>query len=219
MRGGVERQGLDRVFDALADHVERPLEARRGVITGQRRIAPHEELLEDRGHRRGRGADGVEPRRHGPPANHGLAFLAHDAFDQAAQGRAGRIGRGQEDEARAVGAGRRQIERGDVPQERVGHLQKDAGAVPRVGIGARGAAMFQVDEQVECLAHDGMRTVALDVGHEADAAGIMLVAGPIQPRLCLGTRARPRLVAGILRHACVHGLPSAARPITEKSIR
>ena len=200
-RGGVEVEAFDRVFDTLADHVERALEAPRRVIAHERRRAADEELLEDRGDSRGGAADGVEPDRHRPPAEHALSFLGHDAFDQRAERRARRLGGGQEDQAGAVGSGGWQREGGDLPQEPIGHLKQDAGAVAGVGIGASGAAVLQVNQQVECLPHDGMRAVALEVGHEPNAAGVVFVAGPIQPRLCVSTRARPRLVAGVLRHA------------------
>ena len=80
----------------------------------------------------------------------------------------------------SVAAGRGQGEGHRSTQEAVGHLHEDAGAVTGVGIGAGGATVFEVDEQVEGRRDDGVRAVALDVGDEADAAGVVLVGGAVQ---------------------------------------
>jgi hypothetical protein len=38
----------------------------------------------------------------------------------------------------------------------------------------------EVDERLEALADDGVRLGALDVDHESDTAGVMLVAGIVE---------------------------------------
>ena len=82
-----ERQLVDRVLDALADHVELALEAQR--IGLQRRLAGRvaavadEQLLDDRHRGGGRRAQHVLRRRHRPPAEERLAFLADDLLDRA----------------------------------------------------------------------------------------------------------------------------------------
>ncbi len=204
----VESQGGDGVLDALADDIEGALEAQPAVVRGIKGGA-HEELLEDRRDGGGRGADGHQARRHRAPAEHGLAFLADDALDQGPQFGPRRVGRGQEHQTGAVAAGGRQGKRRDLTQERVGHLDEDAGAVAGVGIGARRAAMLEVDEQVEGLAHDGVGAVTLDVGHETHAAGVVFVALAVEPRRCRCPLARPRLVAEVLHAVSIH--PSCPR--------
>ena len=89
----------------------------------------------------------------------------------------------QEDQAAAVGAGLRQRERRRLAQEPVRHLDQDAGAVAGVRIGPARAAMFEVDEELECRADYRMGACALDVGHEANAARIVFFTGPIEAPL------------------------------------
>ena len=61
-----------------------------------------------------------------------------------------------------------------------GIWMSDAGAVPGVDLAAAGAAVQQVLEHGERLAHDGVRLSALDVDDEADAAGVVLVGGIVE---------------------------------------
>ncbi len=115
-----------------------------------------------------------------------MAFVGSDALDQPAQQRLAVVVAGEEDEPGAVRAGRGQGEGHRSTQEAVGHLDQDAGAVTSVGVGAGGAAVFEVDEQREGVADDGGRAMALDVGDEADAAGIVLVGGAVEAPLRVG---------------------------------
>ena len=64
--------------------------------------------------------------------------------------------------------------------QRVGQLDQDAGAVAHQLVGAHRAAMVEVLEDLQALRDDGVALLALDVGHEADAAGVVLVGGRIQ---------------------------------------
>ncbi len=41
--------------------------------------------------------------------------------------------------------------------------------------------MFEIDQEVERVADDRMRSLALEVGDEADAAGVVLVSRSIKP--------------------------------------
>ena len=86
----------------------------------------------------------------------------------------------QEHEARAVRPRRRQRERHDLAQERVRHLDEDAGAVARVGLAAARAAVLEIDQDAQRLAHDVVRAVSLHVDDEADAAGVVLGARIVQ---------------------------------------
>ena len=61
-------------------------------------------------------------------------------------------------------------------EELVRNLNQDAGAVAGFRIAAAGAAMRQVDQDLNALDDDVVRFLTLDVGNEADAAGIVLVA-------------------------------------------
>jgi hypothetical protein len=73
--------------------------------------------------------------------------------------------------------------------------------------GAAGAAVFEVDEEVEGRADYLVRARALDVGDEANATGIMFFTGSIEAlrlRAC-GASARQALVTGVFLsvHGCV----------------
>ena len=60
-------------------------------------------------------------------------------------------------------------------------LNEDARAVTRVDFTAAGAAVEEILEHLEGLGHDGVRPSPLHVHHEADAAGIVLVARVVEP--------------------------------------
>jgi hypothetical protein len=81
---------------------------------------------------------------------------------------------------RGVGAGARELEVDDGAQERVGHLDQDAGAVAGVGLGAGGAAVLHVGEREQAGEHQLVGAHALQVGDERDATGVVLVPGVVQ---------------------------------------
>ncbi len=84
---------------------------------------------------------------------------------------------GQEGHADGVLARVRQVDfqpRALFTEEVVGHLHGDAGAVTGLGIGPAGAAMPQVDQDLEPLLDDLVRLVSLDICDQANAAGVML---------------------------------------------
>ena len=68
-------------------------------------------------------------------------------------------------------------------EKRVRHLHEDAGAVAGVLLAAAGAAVLQVEQDLERLADDVVRLAVLQVDDEADAAGIVLVARIVQTLL------------------------------------
>ena len=54
------------------------------------------------------------------------------------------------------------------------HLDQDAGAVAGIRLAAAGAAMQQVDEDLQAARDDAVRPSAGDVDHEPDAARVVL---------------------------------------------
>ena len=87
------------------------------------------------------------------------------------------------DKPGAVLGGRRQRDaqaRARLAEELVGHLEEDAGAVAGVRLAPTGAAVQEVDQHLERLAHDGVRLPALDVDDEADAACVVFVPGIVE---------------------------------------
>ena len=88
------------------------------------------------------------------PAEHGETFFADDAFEDAFALQALVRFDGQKDHADAVLArrGKRKTEIGALAgEELVRNLNEDAGAVAGFGVAAAGAAMSQVDEDLDAL--------------------------------------------------------------------
>src|SRR5580704_2776528 len=109
----------------------------------------------------------------------GLDLVGDDALDDLAPGRLPR----HEQRADRVFAGLRQLEAdlgGLALEEGVRNLHQDAGAVAGARIGADRAAMLEVAENAERVGDDPMRLLALDVGDEADAAGILFQRGVVK---------------------------------------
>ena len=75
------------------------------------------------------------------------------------------------------------VERHHLAEKPIRHLDQDAGAVAGVRIGSAGAAVFEVDEEVEGRADYRVRARALDVGDKADAARVMFFTGAIEAPL------------------------------------
>ena len=65
-------------------------------------------------------------------------------------------------------------------EEGMRDLHQDAGAVTGAWIGADGAAMLQVDQNGESILDDLVRLAALDIGNEADTAGILVERGIVE---------------------------------------
>src|SRR5262245_9981004 len=103
---------------------------------------------------------------------------------------------GQEHQAGAVRSRRRQLERDDLPEELIRHLDEDAGAVAGIGIRSAGAAVFEVDEEVEGGADYLVRARALDAGDEADTARIVLISWAVQALRSLVANSVHALIRG-----------------------
>src|SRR5580698_6714467 len=72
------------------------------------------------------------------------------------------------------------------------NLQQHAGAVAGTRIASARAAMSEVVEDLDALAHDIVRALAFDVDHEADATCVVLVLRRVEA-LC-------RRYAAVLMH-------------------
>jgi len=122
------------------------------------------------------------------PAQQHLAFVAHRTLDSRLAGAAAFAVARQKHHADAVGAGGRQGHSltGHLgTEEAVRNLDQDAGAVAEQRIVAGGAAMLEILEDLQALRDDSMAFLVLDVGNEANAAGVMFI-GRIVETLALG---------------------------------
>ena len=98
-----------------------------------------------------------------------------------------------EEVADAVFAGLREGDaegRALLDEEVVRDLHENAATVAHLRVGADGAAMVEVLQDLEALGDDRVRLAVLHVGDEADAAGILLVGGIVE-----ALRRRQRRVA------------------------
>ena len=128
-------------------------------------------------------ADRVTVDRRVAPAENSEPFLAHDALeDPLALQPLRRLDR-EENHADAVLAarGQREAEARALPHEElVRDLDQHTRAVAGFRIAATGAAMRQVDQNLDALCDDVVRPVPGDVHDESDAARIVFVRGVIQ---------------------------------------
>ena len=195
-----DRAVPDRVLRPLADDVELALE---GGPVGDGGTAGDEHLLAHRFHRPRGGPDRRGVGGDGPPAERHLPLLGHGPLqDGPAPGALGAVA-GQEDQAGPVvtRCGQREAEPAALAlEELVRHLDEDAGSVARVHLAAAGAAVQEVLQHGEGLAHDRVGLSALDVHHEADPAGVVLVRRIVQALRRGEPRVRHRRHATIVRH-------------------
>jgi hypothetical protein len=176
-RGQVDADHV--VLDALAEREQPPLEVdpRHLVGTG------HEDLLEAR-----HGPEGGGPERRGvdgqrTPGAEAETLLRRDPGDgRTATGRIRSLG-GEEDDARAVRAGPRELDVDHGPVEQIGDLDQDAGAVARVGLGPRRPPVLHVAEAGQAHLDHLMAPTAVHVHDEGDTTGVVLEAGLIQPTI------------------------------------
>jgi hypothetical protein len=149
------------LLDPAPDDVE--LAGERLVVAG----APFDEDLAHHGLGLPRQpAERVGADRDVTPAEDAMSLLDHDAHEQllAAQAQA-RVAR-QEDRADGVLADRGQLDvelvAADAPQEAVGDLRQDPGAVTRLRVGPGGAAMVEVLEHRDGLVDQLVRRVPVE---------------------------------------------------------
>ena len=177
----LELEGLDVRARGLADHIELALQRvlHDDIVTAANEdLAQHRLLLPDVGRHRHLVVD-----RHIAPAQQHLTLGLDGAFHLLFASQARRMLLGQEDHADAVLARWRQghaLRRHLLAVERIGQLDQDTRAVAHQLVGTDGAPMVQIFQNLQRILDDVMRLGALDVGHEADAAGIVFLGGRIQ---------------------------------------
>ena len=153
------------------------------VVALHRRRYVDEDLLEDRLRRLRAVPDQTVVGRHLAPSEQRLPFFLGDARDQILDAVAiGFLAR-EEDEPGAVATLGRERERHRLPQERVRRLDENAGTVTGVRFAAARATMLQVDQYLQCFAHDVVRPLTLDVYDKAHTARVVLGARVVQTLL------------------------------------
>ena len=189
------------MLDPLADDEREPFE--RHAIDGLTVRGADEELPEERHDLSCRGADHRVVDRNVAPPEHPQALAADDLLDERDDLICVGVGGREERHADRVLTRRRQVEVDDRSEEPVGHLDRDAGAVTGVRLGALGATVLEVAERADPHRHDLVGGPALDVDHEGDATRVVLVGGVVEPERA-GKVARPGGVQLRARVACHH---------------
>ena len=164
----------DALENTAADDVELALELDiRHVVVA----ATNENLLDHRLLRAGGLAEGRVVGRHLAEAEilltFGLHHLTADILDGAALREIGR----KKNHADAVLARRGQLDislGARFTHELVGNLHQNTGAVTGVLLVTGGSTVLHVHQNLQALLDDLMRLDTLDIGYEANAAGIML---------------------------------------------
>ncbi len=176
----VDIGGGDFRFGALADDVEFALQ----VVLVHAPAAAQENLLDVRLRIAGHAADGGAVDGGVAPAEHGEALFADDALDDALALQArGRLDR-QKRHAHAVFPTGREGEaqaRAFAHKKFVWNLNEHPGAVARFRVAAAGAAVRQVDQDLDPFFDNVVGLAAIDVAHETDAAGVMFLPRIIKP--------------------------------------
>ena len=176
------------VFGALADQVQFALEL---VLIHS--LAAADENLLDVGLAVARfAADGGAIDGRVAPAEHGEAFFGDDALQNAFALQAVVAFHRKERHAHSVFPRGRERETAFgalAGEELVRDLNQHAGAVAGFRIAAASAAVGQVDQNLYALDNDVVRFLALDIGDEADTAGVAFL-GRVIETLWLGQAAR-----------------------------
>ncbi len=124
--------------------------------------------------------------RHVAPAQKDLALVGDGLGQHLLAGFPGLAAARQEHHADAIIPRLRQVETGArLPEEGVGDLHQDPGAVAGQRVRADGAPVIQVDEDLQALLYDLVAFAVLDIHDESDAAGVAFAPGieqvPIDP--------------------------------------
>ncbi len=180
---GLERKLGDAVQHLLPDRQDLALE---GVLVGNVGARRDDRLGDPRHRLDYRSAEPGRVDADIAPGNQALALGADELLEMRQRDRARLLVHRQEAHRHGIAARRRQFETalpGPVAQQRVRHLDHHAGAVAHQRVGADRAAMVEVDQDLQPAGDDVVRFSALDVGHKADAARVVLVARIVEPSI------------------------------------
>ena len=166
----------------FADHIQLAFQR---VLHDHIVATPNEHLADDgllfanrRRHRH------VHIDRHIAPSQQDLALCLDGTLHLLFAGKARGVLLGQKDHAHAVFAGGWQLHalQGHLfAIQRVGQLNQDPRAIAHQLVSAHRTPVVQIFENFERVGYDAVALLAPNMGHKSDAAGIVLLAGCIQP--------------------------------------
>ena len=210
--GAAQRRDTDLVVGTLADDIELALEG-----LGIRRVsaALDEHLTHERFARACRLAEHRVVGGYRAATEIDLPLGLNDACEGLLEPAPLRRVARHEDESAGVLAGLRERDvclLGSGLQEAVRHLHQHTRAVAGVDLAATGASVVEVLQDLDRVAQDLVGLTALDVHHEADAAGIALELGIVEALLAGAGGADRGPTDGGIIHMCCSQIP--ARTIT-----
>src|SRR5262249_35653432 len=139
---------------AFSDHVQFALQR----VLGHARRAAHEELLDIGLARPGHAPDGRSIDRGVPPPEHAETLLTRNALEDPLAEQALPLLNGQKRHRDAVFARRRQLEPSALARKKlVRDLNRDSGSVAGLRIASAGAAMGQIDQNLDSLGYNVVR--------------------------------------------------------------
>ena len=204
-----QRRDADLVVGALADDIELALE---GLGIGRVGAALDEHLAHERFARASRLAEHRVVGGYRSASEIDLPFGLHDACEGLLEPAPLRRVARHEDESAGVLAGLRERDvclLGSGLQEAVRHLHQHTRAVAGVDLAATGASVVEVLQDLDRVAQDLVGLTALDVHHEADAAGIALELGIVEALLAgAGGADRGSADGGIIHIYCAPNPPA-----------
>ena len=139
--------------------------------------------------------------RNQAPAHQGLAFRGDDFVDDCMTVRPLLVDARQKYVADREFSVRRQLaaefSSGYLAEESVGQANQDAGAIAGIGFESAAAAVIHARIDMEGVEHDLVAGPALDIRHQADAAGILFQRGVIKTCLFGISDCRRQLAHGM----------------------
>ena len=130
------------------------------------------------------GAEAFVVRRNVAPAKHATATREYTTLDLVFRRATSRVAGRKKQHADAVftGVGQRDASATTgIAEQRMRNLKEESRAVGRLAVGAGGASMRQVGEQLECRVDDGAGSLAAQVGDEPDSARVVLERRIVEP--------------------------------------
>ena len=185
---GAGRQGDDvaarvLVLEPLPGHESHPVdgEGRVGPIDGLLIGGCHEDLVHGGSSSRGDRAQGAVVDRHPPPSDDREPLIGQHPLEGPARLAGLGIVTGAAHDARRIATRGRELEVDTAGVELVGQLQEDPGAVAAVLFAARRPPVGEMLEGGQRTAHELVARTALQVGDQADPAGVVLEPAVIEP--------------------------------------
>ena len=187
----LHRQLGQRVLQLLADGQQLALE---GVLVPDVRAHADDGLPDHRHLGQDGLAKAVGVHRHVAPAQQDLALDLQEVLELLDGDVARRLVLGQEAHGHGVAPGLGQVDAGlpgPVAQQGVRNLDQNAGAIAHEGVSADGAAMVEINQDLQAAGHDVMRFAPLDVGDKPHPTRVMLVARIVQTLLFRSPHGEP----------------------------